>query len=166
MVNPLNWVVVRDTKSKQKVSSCKLGWERLICLIKGKKGVRDSEDEFPDQEQSQNNNDEDNDNSTGQEYERGSEGASLLGSPRSVVIAPVLKQDIERQQQEELKLLSQNPGMKMLKWGNHAEGNANFTKRVERNVKLPSETMIYAPELKLTPNNATTKVQPERVQPT
>ena len=26
--------------------------------------------------------------------------------------------------------------------------------------------MMYAPELKLTPNNATTKVQPERVQPT
>ena len=74
----------------------------------------------------------------------------MPGSPGSVIIAPVRKQDIERQQQEELKLLSQNSyfqdlvtemvqirvekaqteGIMIPKRGNHAEGNANFTKRM------------------------------------
>ena len=73
-----------------------------------KYGVRDSEDEFPEE-----NSDQEREIDSESDADRSTEDDESTASG-SVIIAPVDQEVLQRQHQEELKLLSENPYFKTL----------------------------------------------------
>ena len=148
-----------------------------------KYGVCDSEDEFPEENSDQ-------EREIYSESEGGTEDDESIASG-SVVIAPVDQEVLQRQQQEELKTLSENPYFKTLvkeivdanvaaalseaKKINEKEKTQSkggkFVKRIISNPKSPSDTTIYTPALNLTPekvtgmtrNNVVNQIRPNEI---
>ena len=140
-----------------------------------KLAVRESEDEFSEQENVV--------QSEASEYdtdaEQSMEVSSNPGSPGLVVIAPVSVEALKQQQLDELNLLSENPYFHSMMSNvvdvkvsaalaverkrmpksvktQPKQLDGRYIKRVVRDMKSPSDTTIYAPALKLTSDKGNT----------